>query len=107
MQALTGKRAELLRRLATKEAARRQELAVTNQSREDTPEDYAGPSSVTIEQLAAEEQELIQVLQEERSRNDVEWQSIRNVSTGNVSAVVLGQRDYKLRLVSQISTEAG
>lgn len=77
---LTASKAALLKRLATKEAARRQQEQLLKVGI--APVDQ-GPSSVTInnvELLEKENQELEQVLKDERAKNDVEWENVRQVS---------------------------
>ncbi|UZJ51576.1 hypothetical protein CBS101457_000896 [Exobasidium rhododendri] len=77
--ALSARKAELLRRLATREAIRRQHLSTAEQARDGSPFERGGPSSVTVSDLDAvdeEDRHLEHLLHEERNKNDVEWEKV-------------------------------
>ena len=78
---LTSAQLALLKRLATREAARRQQGSANG-----VEESVAGPSRVISQQAgtgaAASEDEnwqLERMLQEEKTRNDVEWAQVQKV----------------------------
>jgi hypothetical protein len=85
--ALSARKVELLRRLATKEASRRQQSNFAEQTLDSSPHDQAGPSLVTTaerETLQEEEDTVLEhTLQEERDKNDVNWGKVQEVSGGS------------------------
>lgn len=85
---VTAAKMALIRKLVTKEAERRQQQQLNQHSNgiidsrrhEDSID--VGPSSVTIEDVQVSEEEnrqLRDMLNEERTRNDVEWEAVRQV----------------------------
>jgi hypothetical protein len=82
---MTAAKMALLMKLANKEASRRQRHQVSSapSRREEDGIDAARPSSVTIEDVEAIEEETRQLevmLRDERASNDVEWEKVRQVS---------------------------
>lgn len=82
---MTAAKMALLMKLANKEASRRQRRQIiTDDHRHDRDGIHAArPSSVTIEDVEAVEEEnrqLESMLREERAGNDVEWETVRRVS---------------------------
>lgn len=85
---VTAAKMALLRKLVTREAERRQQCQLQsngmNGSRRDEESIEAGPSTVTIEDVEALEEETRQLrdmLNEKRLKNDVDWESVRQVSS--------------------------
>lgn len=82
---LTASKAALLKRLAHKEAARRQQEQLFTVDL--APIDQ-GASSMTIDDVEAlerENQQLEKMVKDERAKNDVEWESVRQVSKHSYS----------------------